>query len=308
MGIVNSLYTYKRTIVKGDWKMGVSAIAEMTFAVIIILWVIRVVFTNRSKLSPVAGMMTAMSFGMMIGLLGGVIVGVTSSQGLLYATIIGVLIGLIGGFITGLPFTIMAVLDGSLSGMMGGMMGAMLGGMISSNQVPILLNYMFWMFICFSLILIYLLYDVLMIKLPLMIRNPLLLVALFGVLFYSFEYVDIGSQGVNNEAALSHHTGREHKSSSKLDTQTIVIATDFSYSPTAIRIEEGKPFTLILKNNGDSEHDLEITNSEGVLVHLHAQPGEETKDNVTLPSGTYRYVCTVPGHKEAGMFGSIVVS
>ncbi|MDP4549616.1 cupredoxin domain-containing protein [Alkalihalobacillus macyae] len=299
--------------------MGIGTITflEISFAAIIILWIIKTVFTNRGKLTTGAGMMTAMSFGMMIGLVGGVIIGVSNPQGILYSTIIGVTIGLVGGFITGLPFTIMAVLDGSLSGMMGGMMGAMLGEMILSKHAPILINYMFWMFICFSLILIYFLYDVLTIKLPLIIRNPLLLVTVFALFFYTFEQLNIGSEEIkNNKGVASPHSAHElgtgslspQLDSSKLDMPTVVIATDFSYSPATIRVDEGIPFLLVLKNNGGIEHDLEITNSQGVLVHLHVQPGEETKENISLPRGTYQYVCTVPGHKESGMVGSMIVS
>ncbi|WP_270179806.1 cupredoxin domain-containing protein [Alkalihalobacillus sp. CinArs1] len=144
----------------------------------------------------------------------------------------------------------------------------------------------------------------------------MLLVAMFGLFFYTFEQFnfeigDVKSEGEGSSVSVHEHEKGSlgaHKNNTEFNRPTVVIATDFSYSPAIIRVEEGRPFTLILKNEGNIEHDLEITNSNGKLVHLHVQPGEEAIENVLLPKGTYQFVCSVPGHKEAGMFGSMVVS
>jgi uncharacterized cupredoxin-like copper-binding protein len=37
------------------------------------------------------------------------------------------------------------------------------------------------------------------------------------------------------------------------------------------------------------------------------QPGQTTKLAVTLKKGSYPYLCTVPGHAEAGMKGTFTV-
>ena len=289
---------------------------EIVIAAIIVMWIMKTVFTYRNKISSHAGMMIAMTMGMLIGLLGGVIVGVLNPGGLLHSTIIGVLIGLVGGFITGLPFTTMAVLDGSLSGLMGGMMGVMLGDMVASNLRSILLEYMFWMFICFTLILIYLLYDVITLKLPVLIRSPILLTITLALFFLAIEQFDVPKKVSNEEERTNSHTiheeGKEVSNAkggvASFDNITRVVARDFSYSPKTIQIEGGKPFTLIMKNMGDIEHDLELTAADGSVIHLHALPGEEKQKHLNLPVGTYQFECTLPGHKEAGMLGSMVVS
>lgn len=296
--------------------MDVMFTVEIVIAAVITIWIMRTVFIFRNKISSSAGMMTAMSMGMLIGLLGGTIVGVINPGGLFPSTIMGVLIGLVGGYITGLPFTTMAVLDGGLSGMMGGMMGVMLGDMVASNQGALLLEYMFWMFICFTLILIYLLYDVTMLKLPVLVRNPLLLTIILALFFVVIEQFNIPKEVSHKEQIVSPHTKHEEEIDALnvgegialIDNKTKVIATDFSYSPNILQIEAGKPFTLIMNNEGDVEHDLELTTPEGSVIHIHALPGEETQEQLNLPIGTYQFVCTLPGHKEAGMIGSIVVT
>jgi len=35
--------------------------------------------------------------------------------------------------------------------------------------------------------------------------------------------------------------------------------------------------------------------------------GDSTTVTVNLPAGTYTFYCSVPGHKEAGMTGTLVV-
>ena len=39
-----------------------------------------------------------------------------------------------------------------------------------------------------------------------------------------------------------------------------------------------------------------------------AQPGGSSKVTVTLKPGTYQFYCPIPGHKEAGMEGTLTVS
>ncbi|MBI2867491.1 MAG: hypothetical protein HYX97_04045 [Chloroflexi bacterium] len=58
----------------------------------------------------------------------------------------------------------------------------------------------------------------------------------------------------------------------------------------------------------ESETHMDEDEHHGVAMHVHAMPGE-TESTTVIPesSGTYTMVCTVPGHKEAGMVGELVV-
>jgi plastocyanin len=61
------------------------------------------------------------------------------------------------------------------------------------------------------------------------------------------------------------------------------------------------------KNASSTPHDISI---EGSGVEQHGkvvQNGGVSKVNVSLKPGTYTFFCSVPGHRQAGMQGKLVV-
>ena len=63
---------------------------------------------------------------------------------------------------------------------------------------------------------------------------------------------------------------------------------------------------LSLQNTGRIFHDLNIAELE---LDLNAQPGDTASGGLVIDSpGTYHYRCTVPGHAEAGMRGTITAT
>jgi uncharacterized cupredoxin-like copper-binding protein len=117
--------------------------------------------------------------------------------------------------------------------------------------------------------------------------------------------------------------------SSKPSTDITVGMTDFAYSSPAITIPAGRPVTLTVKNEGQVEHDfvvetIDVTTkiiqdngsnahhahgSEQVYdLHISARPGEASIIEFTAwETGTYKVLCTVEGHEEAGMIGELTV-
>jgi uncharacterized cupredoxin-like copper-binding protein len=64
--------------------------------------------------------------------------------------------------------------------------------------------------------------------------------------------------------------------------------------------------TLVLDNKGLVEHDLHV---DALNIQVHAMAGQSAKVTVTADkAGNYDVDCTVPGHKEAGMKGAMVVA
>lgn len=88
-----------------------------------------------------------------------------------------------------------------------------------------------------------------------------------------------------------------------------VVAKEFAFEPKEIKVNAGMAKFLV-RNDGAVEHDFEIVGvaehgaeHEGKLI----QPSEARVVEVELKPGTYQVVCTVAGHKEAGMVATIVV-
>lgn len=105
-------------------------------------------------------------------------------------------------------------------------------------------------------------------------------------------------------------------------TEVITVkATEFAFSPSTIRVPDGRPVRLVLDNVGLIEHDLAVVRlpASGVrtgggahdhkdAVAAHAAAGKQAWVEFTpTRKGTYDVECTVPGHKDAGMTGKLVV-
>ncbi len=94
-------------------------------------------------------------------------------------------------------------------------------------------------------------------------------------------------------------------SASDVTTDVRLVATEFKYDPAIVRVPVGKDITITLENKGAIEHDLHIA---AFNIHLVPKPGQTVKATFRADKpGTYDFECTIPGHKEAGMKGQLVV-
>lgn len=80
-------------------------------------------------------------------------------------------------------------------------------------------------------------------------------------------------------------------------------AFDIGWNPNTLQIGTG-PQKIEIKNTGASRHDFSITE---LNIHVELPPGETTTVDIDAPAGEYEFYCSVPGHKEAGMVGKLVV-
>jgi plastocyanin len=85
-----------------------------------------------------------------------------------------------------------------------------------------------------------------------------------------------------------------------------VVATEIRFEPADFRIRADQWVVITLRNDDPIFHDLEV---EGIAnVDVAARPGQTARIRVRIDRpGTYEFVCTVPGHAEAGMVGTLVV-
>lgn len=80
---------------------------------------------------------------------------------------------------------------------------------------------------------------------------------------------------------------------------------DFRFQPAQLRIKAGQSVNIALVNRGAIIHDITIPALQFQLV---AQPGQRAVGSLTAARpGTYEFYCSVPGHREAGMVGRLVV-
>ncbi|HKI67231.1 MAG TPA: plastocyanin/azurin family copper-binding protein [Solirubrobacterales bacterium] len=82
---------------------------------------------------------------------------------------------------------------------------------------------------------------------------------------------------------------------------------ELAYTTTEATAKAGK-VTVDFNNPQGLTHDVAIEDEAGETVgQTELVADEETSTTVNLKPGTYHYYCTVPGHREAGMEGTLVV-
>lgn len=92
--------------------------------------------------------------------------------------------------------------------------------------------------------------------------------------------------------------------------EMVVKTTEFKFEPSSFRVEAGKPIKLVLTNAGQIEHDLMISGLMPGGQELQVAAGAGEKASIEFAPdkpGVYEIVCTLPGHKSAGMVGKIEV-
>ena len=110
-----------------------------------------------------------------------------------------------------------------------------------------------------------------------------------------------------------------------------VVVSGMQYQPASLEVAVGQPIQLTLTNDDALEHDLSITEiplaastpqdsntghdmnmggaAEQPDLHVSATANSSGMIEFTpSKAGTYEFFCTVAGHKDAGMVGSLVVT
>jgi uncharacterized cupredoxin-like copper-binding protein len=82
-------------------------------------------------------------------------------------------------------------------------------------------------------------------------------------------------------------------------------AGDLFFDPKEGTIPANTDVQVTLTNNGALQHDWVVQDQNQGTELL--DPGGSATITVNLPAGSYTFICTVPGHAEAGMTGTHTV-
>ncbi|HET6571489.1 MAG TPA: plastocyanin/azurin family copper-binding protein, partial [Solirubrobacterales bacterium] len=120
-----------------------------------------------------------------------------------------------------------------------------------------------------------------------------------------------GSSSSSDSEATSPSSGvgeTEGKSAGSASTLDIAAASSgLAYASDSATASAGE-VTVDLDNPQPLEHDVAIEDSGGKVVgQTEVITESETSTVVNLKPGTYTFFCTVPGHREAGMEGTLTV-
>lgn len=89
------------------------------------------------------------------------------------------------------------------------------------------------------------------------------------------------------------------------DEVTVEAVDPYEWSLTEVTVAPGD--TIVAVNTGSLQHDFTV-DEFGISEDL---PTDGTRVNITIPEdaepGAYEFYCSVPGHYEGGMFGTLII-
>jgi uncharacterized cupredoxin-like copper-binding protein len=83
------------------------------------------------------------------------------------------------------------------------------------------------------------------------------------------------------------------------------VAYDIYFEPKEVTIPANTDVTAVIRNDGVAPHNFSI---DELGIDVDVAPGETKETVINAPAGEYEYYCNVPGHKEAGMVGTLIVT
>jgi plastocyanin len=88
--------------------------------------------------------------------------------------------------------------------------------------------------------------------------------------------------------------------------EAAIVAKDLAFEPKQVSVAAGA-VNLTLTNEGVVVHSL-VFDGPPKFGKLETAHGEEATATTNLPPGTYGFYCDQPGHRGAGMEGTLVVT
>jgi glucose/arabinose dehydrogenase/uncharacterized cupredoxin-like copper-binding protein len=106
-------------------------------------------------------------------------------------------------------------------------------------------------------------------------------------------------------AATDAETAQSQSTPVSANADVVVIGMyDIYFEPDRIRIPANTDVRFVFKNRGAAPHNFEIKERD---ISVDVAPGETAEAVINLPPGIYKFICNVPGHKQVGMNGALIV-
>lgn len=289
-------------------------IAIISFLLIVCMAGYTMVLTYRykAKLTCMAGMMIAMTSGMMSSLVLGTVIGSMAEGKMLIPTIGAVIAGMAIGYFTGIPITPMAGLDGMMAGIMGGMMGAMLGVMVTIQNPEMMILFIDAVYVIVMLVLVKVIRQeagVIQVSTKEIQKksssNPsrTIYMAIFGIILL-FGINKFGSMHANPAPAnaVGETVSQQSIEAVQKDgyQEVNISIGPYGYTPDQVKVKAGIP----VKMNFQKDYKggcLSVFVMQDFNIKQSLSAGKTTIDLKPDKPGTYSFTCGM------GMYGGTLV-
>jgi uncharacterized cupredoxin-like copper-binding protein len=145
-----------------------------------------------------------------------------------------------------------------------------------------------------------------------------------GLAMAALSAMPLSASGHDQHAHHSYAAG-EPGNSQKPSRTIQVEMSEMAYAPSRIEVKRDEQVRFVIRNIGQEEHEFLLATAEDNLKHAedmkeHPQMAHDDPNGVRLApaksaeivwkftkAGTFEYSCLIPGHRDGGMIGQIVV-
>lgn len=88
--------------------------------------------------------------------------------------------------------------------------------------------------------------------------------------------------------------------------EIMMASGDNWFDPDTLTVSEGETITIVVSNDGVLTHNISV---DEFNVSKDYRPGETVRVTFTPNrTGEFEFYCDEPGHREAGMYGTLIVT
>ena len=114
----------------------------------------------------------------------------------------------------------------------------------------------------------------------------------------------LGACGGDSGSGEAAESPTNPEAAEPMEAELHFVATDIAWKGAPTTATAGQ-VAFAIENQGQIIHNLKV---EGLPVSLEVAPGAKETQSIDLKPGIYTFFCDVPGHREAGMEGTLAVS
>lgn len=117
--------------------------------------------------------------------------------------------------------------------------------------------------------------------------------------------VALASCGGDDDSSANGSSSNGGDNGAASDQTATLVTKEFSFTPDSLELNAGKAEIVIDNSGGVVEHDFTVDELD---LKIYAAPTTTESASADLVAGTYEFYCSIPGHREAGMEGTLTVS
>ena len=108
---------------------------------------------------------------------------------------------------------------------------------------------------------------------------------------------------VNN----ANQTSSSNQTTTQQNVKEItVVGTEFAFSPSTITVKAGEQVKLNFNNDGSYPHNW-VLEGQNIQTKKVLGGAGDTIEFTAPVAGTYTFYCSIPGHREKGLVGQLIV-